>query len=164
MLGKATEIKKKMYLSINNGQVTHTEKDGTKQFYGYVEGYLEDVYLKDRPFNGRFAKFWYLDLRDDADLYSLCLPYNSGTFKSIILSLADAEALTRSTPIRIEPYSGNNGYTKVVVYADGVKLDWAVKDLPPVKEVIVNGNVMKDETERMTLITSLAEQVRKRLQ
>ena len=85
-----------------------------------------------------------------------------GTFKSIILALASDEKLTADTPIVIEPYE-RNGYTKVVVYSDGVKLDWVTKELPPLKEVVVKGKTYTDDEERMNFIKGIAHQVKERV-
>ena len=96
-------------------------------------------------------------------LYSLCLPYSSGVFKSIILSLAADRELTASTPVRIEPYEGRNGYTKVVVYASGVKLDWITKQLPPQETITIGGRQVKDDSKQMEFITSLVQTIQGRL-
>ena len=90
-------------------------------------------------------------------------PYSSGVFKSIILSLASYENLTTSTPVRIEPYEGRNGYTKVVVYADGIKLDWITKQLPPQEIVTIGGRQVKDDTKQMEYISSLCTTIRERI-
>lgn len=143
--------KSKTYLSINHGKVI--KGSGTsKEEYSYIEGYIEAIYTKRSTFGNEVVVRWFIDIRDGGELYSLCLPYSSGVFKSIILALASDEALTSSTPVRIEPYEGKNGYTKVVVYSDGVKLDWVVKQLPPQKSVTIGGKQVKDDSEQMNLI------------
>ena len=143
--------KRKTYLSINHGKVI--KGSGTsKEEYFYIEGYIEAIYTKRSTFGNEVVVRWFIDIRDGGELYSLCLPYSSGVFKSIILALASDEALTSSTPVRIEPYEGKNGYTKVVVYSDGVKLDWVVKQLPPQKSVTIGGKQVKDDSEQMNLI------------
>ena len=86
----------------------------------------------------------------------------SGTFKSIILSLASYQSLNKETTILIEPYERNN-YTKVAVYADGTKLDWIVKELPPLQEVVIGGKSYSDDTERMNFIRGIASQVKERI-
>ena len=143
--------KRKTYLSINHGKVI--KGSGTsKEEYSYIEGYIEAIYTKRSTFGNEVVVRWFIDIRDGGELYSLCLPYSSGVFKSIILALASDDALTSSTPVRIEPYEGKNGYTKVVVYSDGVKLDWVVKQLPPQKSVTIGGKQVKDDSEQMNLI------------
>ena len=96
-------------------------------------------------------------------IYSICLPYSSGVFKSIVLSLASDEALSSSTPVRIEPYEGRNGYTKVVVYSDGVKLDWVAKQIPEQETVSVGGRTIKDDTKQMEYIVSIVNQITERI-
>lgn len=127
-----------------------------------VEGRLQDISIKERTFNGKKTPFWYMDIKDGGELYSLSLPYVSGTFKSIILSLASYQSLSKETTILIEPYEKGN-YTKVVVYADGNKLDWIVKELPPLQEVVLGGKSYSDDTERMNFIKEIASQVRERI-
>ena len=106
--------------------------------------------------------FWYIDIKDGTELYSISLPYISGTFKTIILALASDEELTKDKPVVIEPYE-KNGYTKVVVYSDGVKLDWITKELPPLKEIEVAGRKYTDDSERMAFIENLAAKVAGRI-
>ena len=101
-------------------------------------------------------------MRDGKDLYSISLSYASGTYKSIILALASCKTLSKDTQIIIEPYEKDN-YTKVVVYADGEKLDWVVKTLPPLKEVNVGGRTYSDDTDRMNYIRDITSQVRERV-
>jgi hypothetical protein len=50
----------------------------------------------------------------------------------------------------------------VRVFADGAKLDWVVKELPPVEAVNLNGRTIKDEGKRMELITSLVASINER--
>lgn len=156
------DTKRKIFLSISHGKVVHYMKNGEPENFKNVEGTLQDITIKERSFNGQRVPFWYIDIKDGTETYSLSLPYISGTFKSIILSLASHRSLNDETKVVIEPYE-KNGYTKVVVYADGEKLDWLVKELPPVKEVIVKGRKYIDDEERMKFIKGLASQVKQKL-
>lgn len=156
------DTKRKIYLSISKGKVVHYLPNGGVEYFKNVEGTLQAVYTKERSFNGQKVLFWYIDLKDGADMYSLSLPYVSGTFKSIILALASDKNLTKDKPIIIEPYEKNQ-YTKVVVYSDGEKLDWVTKELPPLKEVVVGGKTYTDDTERMAFIESIAKEVAERI-
>lgn len=156
------DTKRKVYLSISHGKVVHYLSGGSVESFKNVGGQLQDISIKERTFNGKSTPFWYLDIRDGGELYSLSLPYVSGTFKSIILSLASYQSLSKETKILIEPYEKGN-YTKVVVYADENKLDWVVKELPPLKEVTIGGKTYSDDTERMDFIKGLASKVRERI-
>lgn len=49
------------------------------------------------------------------------------------------EDLTNSIAVRIEPYEGKNVYTEVIVFADGIKLDWITKQLPPQEIITIVG-------------------------
>ncbi len=156
------DTKRKVYLSISHGKVVHYLTGGGVENFKNVAGKLQDITIKERTFNGKSTPFWYIDLKDGGELYSLSLPYVSGTFKSIILALASYKSLSKETTILIEPYEKGN-YTKVVVYADETKLDWIVKELPPLKEVVVGGKSFSDDTERMNFIRGLASQVKERV-
>ena len=157
-----TDSRRKIFLSISHGKVVHYLTGGEQEFFKNIEGTLQDITIKERSFNGKNTPFWYLDIKDGRETYSLSLPYASGTFKSIILSLASYSSLNKETRVLIEPYE-RNGYTKVVVYAEGEKLDWVVKELPPLKQVTVGSNTYTDDTERMNFIRNTASQVRERI-
>lgn len=159
-LGQQQE--RKIYLSINHGKVVQGTGEG-KQLFSYVDGTIEAIYTKRSTFGGEEVVRWYIDLRDGGELYSLCIPYSSGVFKSIVLALAAEENLTASTPVRIEPYEGRNGFTKVVVYADGTKLDWITKQLPPQETITIGGRQIKDDTKQMELITSYVKLIQGRI-
>lgn len=153
---------RKTYLNIKNGAIVKRTATG-EESYSYVEGRVEAIFQKNRTFRNEEVVYWYIDLRDtqSGELYSIGSPYASNTFKSIILSLASNEGLQatgRGSTIKIEPYS-RNGYDKVAVKADGVKLDWATKDLPPVTETMIGGRKVKDDAQRMALICSLVERI-----
>ena len=157
-LGKVDETKgRKYYLSISDGRVVHSE-NGQKKYYSFVEGSLERIYKLDRVFNGETVPVWYMDIRGEkGELYSLSLPYKSGVFKSIVLSLASEPTIGLST-IKIEPYMGG-GFTKVVTSSNGKRLDWVTKELPAVDTVYIAGQPVKDDTKRMEFISSLVAKI-----
>lgn len=160
MLGQVQTRQNKIYLNIKNGQVVRRTDQG-EEAYSYVEGKLEDIYLKERTFRGEKVLYWYIDLRDEAtgELYALGFPYANNVFKSIALQLPTAFSYDI---VRIEPYT-KNGYDKAQVWAEGVKLDWATKELPPIQEVNVGGRMVKDDTDRMKLIIGFVNQTLKRI-
>lgn len=157
-----TDTRRKIFLSISHGKIVHYLSGGSAEYFKNVGGKLQDITIKERSFNGKNSPFWYIDIRDGADNYSISLPYSSGTFKSIILALASCESLDRGTNVLIEPYE-KKGFTKVVVYADGEKLDWVTKELPPLEDVVVGGKSYQDDTERMNFIKGLASDVKEML-
>lgn len=161
MLGQ-TQDKRKLYLSISHGKVTQGT-GANKKYYSYIDGCIEAIYTKRSTFGSDTVTRWYIDIRDGEELYSLCLPYSSGVFKSIVLALASDDMLTSSTPVRIEPYEGKNGYTKVIVYSDGVKLDWIVKQLPPQEKITIGGREIKDDSKQMELINSYVATIKGRI-
>lgn len=159
-LGKAEQTRK-YYLSISEGKIVHSQ-DGRKEYYSFVEGQLERVYKMERTFNGETVPYWYIDIRGEKrEVYSISLPYKSGVFKSIILALANEPAVALAT-VKVEPYKKGD-YTKVIVYSNGTRLDWITKELPEVKEVRVGGQIVKDDSERMTYIESLVADINARL-
>lgn len=153
---------RKVYLSIHHGKVERSE-NGAKSYFSYVEGSVEAIYKKEREYNGEKVLKWFFELRDDGgELYCISFPYNSGTFKSIVLCLASASGLHGGSVVRIEPYVKGN-FTNVVVCCDGVKLEWATKELPAVQTVTVGGKTYKDESKRMEFIESIVARLRQRL-
>lgn len=164
MLGqRQEENKRKVYLNIKDGSVVRRTSTGEEK-YSYVEGRLEAITTKERNFRGETVLYWYIDLRDteSGELYSLGFPYSNNIYKSIILSLSSDGELSRDNVVRIEPYV-KNGYDKVVVWSNGVKLDWIVKTLPPIEEVTIGGRRIKDDSKRMNYITTLTENIVRRL-
>lgn len=146
---------RKTFLNIKEGAIVKRTDDG-EQRYSYVEGAVEDIYTRKRTFRNEEVVYWYIDLRDETgELYSLGFSFRSNVFKSVVMSLATATNLDK---VRIEPYT-KNGYDKVVVYADGKKLDWIKKPLPPLDEVTVGGRTVKDDSKRMCFITDLVTEI-----
>ena len=164
MLGERINTdRRKTYLNIKDGAVVKRTPDGEEEKFTYVDGRLEAISQKERTFRGEVVVYWYLDLRDteSGELYSLGFPYGSNTFKSIILQLASEdglESVKNGSTIRIEPYN-RNGFDKVQVWGDGVKLDWVVKQLPPIEGITIGGRNVKDDSKRMALITSLTDRI-----
>lgn len=165
MLGQRTgqaQGRRKTYLNIKNGAVVKRTPTG-EESYTYVEGKLESISQKERTFRNEVVVYWYIDLRDEesGELYSIGFPYGSNTFKSVILALASPMGLTavnNGSVVRIDPYT-RNGYDKIVVWGEGVKLDWVTKTLPPVSEIMIGGRKVKDDSERMNYICSLVSQI-----
>ena len=121
--------------------------------YDFVEGTLGKIFQKERDFNGERVLYWYIVLQDEkGENFALSFPYNSGVFKSIVLSLASDKTIGLSNKIRIDSYL-KDGKTKVVVRNGANKLDWITRDLPPVNEVNIGGKIVKDESARMELIS-----------
>lgn len=156
-----TERARKYYLSISDGKVVHRE-DGKEETYSYVEGSLVAIYKRERTFKGETVLYWYVDVRGEkGELYSISFPYKSGTFKSIVLGFASDPAIALST-VKIEPYKKGD-FTKVVTSSNGRRLDWITKELPPVEELRIAGQIVKDDTKRMAYIESLVETINNRL-
>ena len=149
----------KIFLNIKQGAIVKKTPTGEEK-YSFVEGSVENIFRWQRTFRGEAVEYWYIELRDEGgDLYSLGFSYRSNLFKSLILSLASAQDLSR---IKIKPYTAN-GYDKVVVYESDKKLDWACSSLPPVEIVSVGGQQVKDDSKRMGLIVSLVDQIKAKI-
>lgn len=161
-LGNIQQPMERKYLSIHHGKVELSD-NGNKSYFSYVEGGLLSIYAKERTYGSERVLKWFIDLQDEeGELYTISFPYNSGTFKSIVLAMASAPNLNGSTIFKIEPYQKGN-FTNVVVYGDGSKLDWITKELPPVEEVKVGSQVYKDDSKRMSYITSLVNNINRRI-
>ena len=155
-LGRVEQRERIYYLSITNGKIVHTDK-GKRNIYAFVEGKLEGINLTERTFNGEKVPYWFINLRGEKrELFVISLPYKSGTFKSIVLALASEPTLGKV--VKVEPYE-RNGFTKVVVSLNDKRLDWVTKELPPVEEIQIAGQPVKDDTKRMEYITQLVEAV-----
>lgn len=142
----------KTYLNVKEGKIYQGNTP-----YSFVEGYLKGIEQKDREFKGEPVKYWYVNLASNqGELYSLALPYSSGVAKSLFNSLASAEQFTK--PIRIETYISRE-FTKVSVSIDGVRLSWKDKNLPPVKQIQVGDKIVKDDSERMSFIVNLVNEI-----
>lgn len=162
MLGNSANNTPRTYLVVSKGKIEKYEKDKERTQYDYIEGTIDGIYSRERTFRGERVTYWYIDIRDKKNLYSMGFPYGSGTFKSIILSLASVKELNKRTPIRIETYLKNQ-YTNVVVWADGNKLDWATKELPPIEEMNVGDRTIRDDSKRMQFISSLVTTINRNL-
>lgn len=155
-LGRVEQRERIYYLSITNGKIVHTDK-GKRNIYAFVEGKLEGINLTERTFNGEKVPYWFINLRGEkGELFVISLPYKSGTFKSIVLALASEPTLGKV--VKVEPYE-RNGFTKVIVSLNDKRLDWVTKELPPVEEIHIAGQPVKDDTKRMEYITQLVEVV-----
>lgn len=155
-LGRVEQRERIYYLSITNGKIVHNDK-GKRNIYAFVEGKLEGINLTERTFNGEKVPYWFINLRGEkGELFVISLPYKSGTFKSIVLALASEPTLGKV--VKVEPYE-RNGFTKVVVSLNDKRLDWVTKELPPVEEIQIAGQPVKDDTKRMEYITQLVEAV-----
>ncbi len=157
-----SESRKRRFLNVSEGKIV-LKDGGNAAAFDYVEGTLERIYQKEREFHGEKAYYWYLDIRGEGgDLYSLGLPYASGVFKSIVLSLASAADINPLSTVRIATYF-KDGRTKSVVYLQGRKLDWITRDLPPVVERAIGGRTVKDDSERMRYIECLVDTINGRI-
>ena len=146
------------FLNFKDGKIVKRNGLILEEF-DFIEGSLEKIFLKERDFNGERVLYWYVVLQDEKnERFALSFNYNSGVFKSVVLSLASDDTIGLSNKIRIDSYF-KDGKTKVVVRNGTNKLDWVTRDLPPVNEVDVGGKIVKDESARMELISHYVEKI-----
>lgn len=161
MLGEqiTEQVRQRIYLNLKEGAVVQRAEDGIREF-SYVEGALKAIYRRERTFNGESVQYWYVDLSDaEGNYYSIGFAYSSNVFKSLVLALASAPEYG---DIRIRPYV-NKGFDKVAVYANGTKLDWIIRDLPPIGTIQLGEKSIKDDTKRMELIEGYVSQINGRI-
>jgi len=158
MLGQE---QKRVYLNISEGKIRRQTDQGVQTF-DFVEGDLEKIYTRDREFRGERVPYWYLDIRDRStgDLYSLGISAKSGVWRSLILSLG-SEDFNPLLPVKINPYKRGQ-YDRVSVYSGDQRLDW-VSDLPPVEEIVVQGQRIKSVAKREEFISEIVQRVNSKL-
>ena len=141
----------KTYLNLKRGKIYHNETA-----YDYVEGYLKAIEAKERIFRDEIMKYWYIDIQaPGGDLYSLSMPYESGAAKSLFNSLATAENFNEL--IKIQAYNQDE-YTKIIVHSGGERLQWKAP-LPPLEEITVGSQTIKDSSKRMEFIVNLVNEI-----
>lgn len=151
---------KKTYLNIKDGKIVKKTSFG-EQSYDYVEGYLRAVSTVIREINRERLKFWQFELMDEkGETYILSLNYSSGVAKSILNAIANIDEEIKL--IKIKPYP-KDGFTKVVVYHNGNKLDWKYNALPEVEIVKIGDKEVKDDSKRMAFFEKIAEEIRAKL-
>lgn len=163
-LGQSEPAKRTTFLNIKDGKVYARTPDGQTSVYGYVEGVIKGISVKDRKTAaGAPFKDWFIEMADPdtGDAYTLAIGYRSGVMVSIVLSLAsDIENVNKT--VRIEPYTKGQ-YTNVAVYLDGVKLDWLTRDLPPVEYQEIAGQRIKNDAARLQYVHDLVNRINERL-
>lgn len=151
------------FLAITGGSFIATSGEHTGEAYTSLDGTLVDI----RRGKSNFSKDdnWLIELADltHPELrYIISLPYTSGVYVSIVQCLRSAlDFLNRRTIIKIDTYK-KDGYNKVVVWADGYKLDWYTQEMPIVKRKQA-GKYAKDFTERMQFVEGLTSEILKAL-
>lgn len=163
-LGNNEPIKRTTFLNIKDGKVYAKNPNGSLSAYGFVEGVITSIAVKDRRTNaGAPFKDWAIEMNDPdtGDEYTLCISYRSGVMVSLIMSLAsDLEHVGER--VRIEPYMKGQ-YTNIAVYLDGIKLDWLTRDLPPVEYQEVAGQRIRNDAARMQFLHEWVNRINEHL-
>lgn len=154
MLGQRERVR---YLHIAGGKIVCRTETGQNFIFDYVEGVLEDIYLKEREFRGERIPYWHLNLRDSetGELYILGVSAVSGVWRALILSLGSCSNFL--APLRIVPWMRGN-YNRVTVYSEGEKLPW-IDGLPEVEEVTVGARTIKDTSKREIFYSDIVDRI-----
>ena len=159
-LGNSETARKMTFTTIKDGKVYARTPDGKQTAYGFIEGFIRAITLKDRKTAaGASFKDWFIIIDDPetGDAYTLAIGYRSSVMTSIILCLASCIDNVGGR-VRIEPYTKGK-YTNVAVFMDGVRLDWVTCDLPPVAYHEIAGQSVKDDTERLQYISEWVQRI-----
>lgn len=155
MLGQRERVR---YLHITGGKIVSRLETGQNLSFDYVEGLLEDIYLKEREFRGERIPYWHLNLRDPetGELYILGVNAGSGVWRALILALGSCRNFL--VPLKIVPWMRGD-YNRVTVYSEGDKLPW-VDGLPEIEEVKVGGRTIKDTSKREAFYSDIVDRIR----
>ena len=157
-LGK---IEKATYVSIKEGRIVTKDAAGKEQAHDYLEGMLVDLTRKEKEFNGEKVTQYQFEFKDDeGERYILSTGEKGGVARALINSLASMQGKTGN--LRIVPYA-KDGFSKVLLYQNGERLDWKYKEIPAVEEKQVEGVKIKDETKRLEFFRNVAEDIASRV-
>lgn len=130
--------------------------------FSYVEGNLVKLYPKEYRDRGCNLMQWCADIEDKGYTYSLVFYRGDGLFISLLRYLLDCKSLNRGTRIRIEPYV-TKGATRISVYADWKKLQWAEIELPKAEKKDMGGYELTDYSKQTAYINRLCLELSKAL-
>jgi hypothetical protein len=157
-LGK---IERATYVSVKDGKLTTKNESGEETTHDYLEGYLVDVNFRTKDFGGESVGQFLFEFKDDeGERYILSTGEKSGVSRALLNSLASIES--RVGKLRVVPYA-KDGYSKMLVYHNGERLDWKYKELPPVEERQVAGTAIKDDSKRLGFFKQIAEEISSKL-
>lgn len=149
-LGK---LQKATYVSIKDGRLVTKTESGEEQGFDYLEGRLIDVSSKTKEFSGSIVNQYLFEFHDDeGERFIVSTGEKSGVSRALLNSLASITGPVGN--LRLVPYQ-KDGFSKVLLYHNGERLDWKFKDLPP-----VNGN---DDTERLNFFREIFQNLKAQL-
>lgn len=162
----------RIYLSVAEGKIIQKvdkdtpgaisyEKEDKSVIYQlkhtYIEGFLTDINVTEKEFNGKKIKQWNLDIADGGTNYQLQMSYSSGYASSMLKALLSPE-MDFNLPVKLTPWArvvNNKKKTSVYVSQNGEDIKWYfTKDepngLPPMKQVEYKGELKWDDFDMMT--------------
>ena len=155
------QIEKAIYVSVKDGRLVTKDQSGKEQTHDYLEGRLVNISSKVKDFGGESVTQYLFEFKDDAgERFILSTGEKSGIARALLNSLASIEGEVGT--IRVVPYL-KDGYTKILLYHNGERLNWKHNELPPLEEKQVAGATIKDDTKRIVFFRSIAEELRGRV-
>jgi hypothetical protein len=164
-----------IYLSIADGKVVRSFKQPTElsreritktgkvvheEFYGFVEGMITDISIKEND----WGKFWLVTITDGGESYVLQFQYSGGTAGSFLKTLPNVD-LTK--PVRFIPkqtIEGDKKKSSLFLAQGGVALKWFWTrdnpgELPGLEQKKVKGKIVWDDSEMMDYLESYVNNV-----
>jgi hypothetical protein len=141
------------WLQLTRGRLVLKSKDGTTSEHDSLEGRIIGIDFRDNVYDGKTTRQIHLIFDDGDDQYQLAIAVGSGYGKQLILKLATADLLQ---PVEITPTFAEDGPRKnsgmfVSQFGQHLKQLWTRDNpgpLPPLKEVVVKGQTVWDDTEQ----------------
>ena len=153
-LGKT---EKATYVSIKKGRLFTKDRSGEEQAHDYLEGRLVDIKRTEKDFGGELVTQYQFAFQDEeGEKYILSTGEKGGVARALINSLASMHG--KAANLRVVPYT-KGGFTKILLYQNGERLDWKYKEIPAVEEKLVDGLKVKDETKRLDFFRQIAEDI-----
>jgi len=144
-----------IYLNVKNGKVARKNANGDIQLFDSVEGVITAVDFKDDEYNGQKFRKLVLTIEDGGEKYLLQVRTDSGSFRGLTQSIANADI---NSAVKLIPSSktGDNGkpQTTIFVSQHGKALKWKWNkdnqgDLPPLEKVKIKGQDVYDNTKQL---------------
>jgi len=156
------------YANITKGKVA-VKQDGVVNLFGYVEGWLRDIEVRDDEYKNIKYKKLCLVLSDGTETFQLQMKLNSGYGRAFCKIIKNAD-LTK--PLRLQPaYSEDNDKKSTSMFIDqnGNNLKWYYKnselrDLPPMEQITFKGETVWDDSkQQLFFINMLLNEIRPQL-
>ncbi len=127
-------------------------------FHDSFTGKLVDIRVRD----GEYGKSWNFDFRDGEQLFTLQLSYSNSSAVNLLKMLPNADL---SQEMKVQPslkVEDGKNKTSIFVTQNGVNLKHAFtrehpNGLPDLKKVVVSGNEVWDDTERLAFLAAMVE-------